>query len=137
MKRIFSTTGFLILVFLLTSCSPLKTNNNEAQNNYFSNYIKDLIDMSLKIQYKEDNITLTDVFTDEFIKKIPVTTNFYKKDLKPYKIISTNLDAMKEMSIDKPIVRVRINDSKGDYIQVMHFIRKEGKYHIAEIEYDI
>jgi hypothetical protein len=115
----------------------MKTNNYEVHEDSNSNCINDLIDKSLKIQYKVDNIALTDVFTDEFIKKIPVASNFYKQDLKPYKIISTNLDAVKDISINNQVVYVRINDSKGDYIQVMHFVKKDGKFLISEIEYDI
>lgn len=137
MKRIIFTVGFLFIVIFLTSCSTVKTNNNEVNKKNINNYINELIDKSLQIQYEAEKIILTDVFTVEFIEKIPATSNFYKKDLKPYKIISTNLHAKLEISIDNPIVSVRINDSKGDYIQVMHFVKNDGKYFIAEIEYDI
>jgi hypothetical protein len=34
-------------------------------------------------------------------------------------------------------VRMRILDRKGEYIQECHLIKKEGRYLIKDIEYDI
>lgn len=112
-------------------------NKQEALNAQVKNSIIELINNSLKIQYGIDNTLLADVFTNEFINKISETPKFYKNELNPYKIIETNIDTVKDILSDKFIINVRISDKNGEYIQVLHIIRINGKYLIGEIEYDI
>lgn len=112
-------------------------NKKEALNAQVKNSINELINNSLKIQYGIDNTLLTDVFTNGFINSISEKPEFYKNELNPYKIIETNLDMVKDILSDNLIINVRISDKNGEYIQVMHIIRTNGKYLIEEIEYDI
>lgn len=65
------------------------------------------------------------------------TSGFYKKDLKPYKIVSINLDGLNNESGDNFVAYVRVSDSAGEYTQVIHIIKKDGMFIIKDIEYDI
>lgn len=128
--------AILTIAFFLASCKVASVDQQASKEEVPLNItVADLIDKSLNIQYENDGTTLTGVFTDEFIKSIP--DNFYKKDLKPYEIVDTDFNEPKDASEDNFIAYVRVNDIKGDYIQVVHFIKRNGKYLIDEIEYDI
>lgn len=99
--------------------------------------IKDLINKSLDVQYGRSRIELSQVFSSNFISKIQDTLDFYKKDLNPYKIVSINLNELKDGSADNFVAYVRVSDLEGEYFQVIHIIKKDGMFIIEGIEYDI
>lgn len=115
----------------------LKFAGQAVNPEHLKDSINELIDKSLKIQYGSEEIELAEVFTDEYIQSISKSTDFYKKDLAPYKIVAANLDRIDYALTDNFAINVRVNDKKGDYIQVMHFIKKSGQYFVGDIEYDI
>lgn len=141
-------TLYLVLILFILStwfwgCSKKiddninETSTNIQQTNELSKNIEGLINKSLNIQYGTSEIELSQVFSSKFISKIQDTLNFYKKELKPYKIVSINLDGLKNGLADNFVVYVRVSDSKGEYTQVVHIIKKDGIYVIEDIEYDI
>jgi hypothetical protein len=144
MKRVLVILVSLLFIIIgLSGChKSTATNSNNIsvstqQTEELNKSIKDLINKSLDIQYGTSSIELTEGFSNSFIEKIKDTSNFYKKELKPYKIISINYDEIKDKSIDNFIVYVRLNDTKGEYTQVVHLIKKNGSFIVDEIEYDI
>lgn len=110
---------------------------DDQQNKELKKTVNDLITKSLDIQYGTSNIKLNEVFSNEFINRIQNMQNFYKKELKPYKILSLNYDEIKDVAADNFVVFARINDTKGEYSQTIHFIKKNGVLIINEVEYDI
>ena len=144
MKKVlcFSLITLLVIVGFL-GCdkrSDTYVNNTSKalqQNEELDKNLEDLVSKSLDIQYGISNIELTEVFSKEYIKKIHSASNFYKKELRPYKIISTNYDEMKDTSVDDLIIFVRIEDSSGGYQQNMHLIKINDTFVVDEIEYDI
>ena len=110
---------------------------NNLQNEELKKRVYDLITKSLDIQYGISNAELTEVFSNKFVKRIQETSNFYKKELKSYKIISINHDETKDISTENLVVYVRMEDTKGGYTQVIHLVKKNGIFVIDEIEYDM
>ncbi|MHB8128943.1 MAG: hypothetical protein ACYDEX_08090 [Mobilitalea sp.] len=79
---------------------------------------------------------MNSVFTNEFIDSIDNKSNFYKKNLAPYKILYKNYK-LKKVGENEFVVSVHIDDMNGRYIQVIHLIKSEDVYLISKIEYDI
>jgi hypothetical protein len=94
--------------------------------------IKKLMYSSLDIQYNRfSHINPRHIFFNEVLEKDKEHT--YKYDKWPYIIL-----LMDEYKRDMDLyVRMRILDRKGEYIQECHLIKKEGRYLIKDIEYDI
>jgi hypothetical protein len=144
MKKVlcFSLITLLVIVGFL-GCdkrSDTYVNNTSKalqQNEELDKNLEDLVIKSLDIQYGISNIELTEVFSKEYIKKIQSTSKFYKKELKPYKIISINHDEIKDMSINNLVIFIRIEDRNGEYQQNMHLIKRNDTFVVDEIEYDI
>ena len=122
-----------ILMFLLTGCSDnnkeVKADNSVAFNS--------LIEKVISIQYGNKDIKETDIFSKEYIDKIPKDENFYKDKLNPYRILSSNIEETKSDTEEKFEVCVRIADKEGEYIQVLHMIKINERYFVDNIEYDI
>lgn len=144
MKRVLVIlmSSLLVIIGLSGCLRSTATNSNKIsvssqQTEELNKSVRDLINKSFDLQYGTSSIELTEVFSNSFIKKIKDTSNFYKKELKPYKIVSINYDEIKDKSIDNFIVYVRLNDTKGEYTQVAHLIKKNGSFIVDEIEYDI
>jgi hypothetical protein len=113
------------------------TSENTGQIEELTKDFKGLITKSLDIQYGTSNIVLTEVFTNEFVNKIEGISAFYKKELKPYKIISINYYETKDISAGHLVVYVRVEDTEGEYAQIVHLVKKNGIFAIDDIEYDI
>lgn len=92
---------------------------------------------SIKIQYEDRTDELDKVFSEEFIDKIDAAS-FYKSKLKPYSILSISDPVIYKNGILRGFyIRVRVNDSRGQYIQEMHLLDISGSYFIENIENDI
>jgi len=96
----------LLIIIGLLGCNnrtDTRTENtfvNMQQIEDLGKSFKDTINNSVGIQYGTNNIELTKVFSNRFITEIQDKSNFYKKDLKPYKIISINHNKIKDTSIE-------------------------------------
>ena len=122
-----------ILMFLLTGCSD---NKKEVKANNSVDF-DSLIEKVISIQYGNKEIKETDIFSKGYIDKIPKDQNFYKEQLNPYRILSSNIEETKSETEEKFEVCVRIADKEGEYIQVLHMIKINERYFVDNIEYDI
>ena len=103
-----------------------------------TNQLKCLVSTSLLIQYSNDNTNIDNVFTKDFINNMDKSSNFYKKDLAPYKIIDKGcLNSLTKVNENEFTVSVNIEDKRGRYIQIIHIIKLGDVYYISNIEYDI
>lgn len=102
-------------------------------------HINELINNSLQIQYGISNRALSEVFSSKFISKIQETPNlYYKKELKPYKVLDINIVENTDNPDDRFVAFVRVEDALGStYVQVIQFIIVNGNQVIDDIEYDI
>lgn len=123
------------LIFILSGCSENK-NVSKLENGADADF-NSLIEKAISVQYGEKDIKKTDIFSKNYIKKIPEDKNFYKDELKPYEILRSNLEELENKTGDNLVVSVRISDTNGEYIQVLHMIKINGRYYIDNIEYDI
>lgn len=122
-----------MILFLLTGCSHNKKASKVESDIDFNS----LIEKAISIQYGNEDIEETDVFSKNYIDKIPEEQNFYKEQLNPYKIIRSNIEEIKSTADENLDIWVRIADEKGEYIQVLHMVKIDERYYIDNIEYDI
>ena len=120
-----------IIIILVWKSSYNNSNTSEKDP------IDKLINSSLSIQYdKRNTIELSSVFTREFIDMIDNSSNFYKFNLAPYKVVFRNY-TLNQVGENEFVVSIHIKDKNGRYIQVIHLIKRNDEYLISEIEYDI
>lgn len=120
-----------VLLFVLTGCSG----NKESNSNSFE--FNSLVEKAISVQYGNKNIKEKEVFSENYIVKIPNEESFFKEDMNPYKILSSNIEEVISESDEEMVVSVRISDKKGEYFQVLHIIKINESYYIDNIEYDI
>lgn len=109
-------------------------NNQPAENTE----IKGLVYGTIEMQYLGSSEDMDKLYTPSFLQTIKSDTKFYKTDLCPYYIVDKNyMNNLKKINENEYTVSVAIEDKKGRYIQVIHIIKQNGNYLIANIEYDI
>lgn len=129
-----------LLLILLIALGFIYTNivNSNNANTTDNNSIKNIVNNSLWIQYSNNNTNIDRVFTNDYIDDIDKSSNFYKKNLAPYKIVDKNyIRSLIKVSENEFIVSVQIDDKNGRYIQIIHIIKERDVYLISNIEYDI
>lgn len=125
-----------VLIFILAGCSAnQRVSNQESKVN--NSDLKSLMEKAISIQYGNKDIKETEVFSKNYLDRIPKEQNFYKEQLNPYKILRSNIEEVKSESEENLVVSVRIADKEGEYFQALHMIKIKGSYYIDNIEYDI
>lgn len=125
--------ALVILLILSAGCSG----NKKAIKTDAGDYLNSLVEKVISFQYGNEDIIEADIFTKEFIDKIHTEQIIYKEHLNPYRILSSNIEDVKDKTDDSFEIYVRVEDKQGGYFQVLHVTKINERYYVDNIEYDI
>ena len=133
-QLILAFTIITILLVLLYIQQASKKNDMTTEIDNTS--IRSLIYASLNTQYNQDELSLNQIYTDQFIENISDDI-FYKSKLAPYKLLDEDFyEISPSQNSNLLIYSIHIEDRGGTYHQIIHITKQGNHYRISQIEYD-